>query len=186
MDNVTRRSAGVKPVAIRGWEHVPRQVRIPQMGPVNPHPRTARRFAPAIETPFAPQAHCGEFRWVVVNLPSQGAPGIRVTPNPAAPAPASTRGFRRAPESERGSSPFHTFPPVSRAANGVRCHEFLARHFEFHTLFRVADDAPAGRGSPAEAVRVGNPDCRRQVLSYRAPSLERIMQSGTRRHKEAP
>ena len=55
-----------------------------------------------VQLPGAPAAHGGEFRLVVVKLPSPGALGIRVTPNPAAPAPASTRGFRRAPESERG------------------------------------------------------------------------------------
>ncbi len=26
---------------------------------------------------------------------------------------------------ERGSAPFHTFPPISRAANGVRCHSLF-------------------------------------------------------------
>ena len=48
----------------------------------------------------------------------------------------------------------------------------------------IPDDASPGWGARAEAVGLGNPDCRRQVLSYRAPSLERIMRSGTRRHHE--
>ena len=58
-------------------------------------------------------------------IAESGAPGVRVTPNPGAPAPASARGFYRAPENERGSAPFHTFPPVTRAANRVRCRQSL-------------------------------------------------------------
>ena len=50
----------------------------------------------------------------------------------------------------KGGAPFHTFPPVMRAANRVRCRWFLAQW-----RLRRAPSRDAGEGTPTQVERAG-------------------------------